>query len=79
MQRLMQTRATRRKCRLLRRKPLEAEQSFAYGINSGAGSDPANHGIGQLQHIRSNWLACKEVTGRTDQMNCYIWDGAEWA
>jgi len=35
--------------------------------------------IRQLQHIRSNWLASKGVTGRLDRMNCYIWDGAEWA
>lgn len=35
--------------------------------------------IRQLQHIRSNWLACKQVEGRLDRMNCYIWDGAEWA
>jgi hypothetical protein len=33
----------------------------------------------RLQHIRSNGLASKGVTGRTDRMNCYIWDGAEWA
>lgn len=35
--------------------------------------------IRQLQHIRSNRLACKKVTGRSDRMNCYLWDGAEWA
>lgn len=35
--------------------------------------------IRQLQHIRTNYLSSLELTGRTDRMNCYIWDGAEWS
>jgi len=35
--------------------------------------------IRQLQHIRSEYLSSLDLVGRTDRMNCYIWDGSAWA
>jgi len=33
----------------------------------------------QLQRIRSEYLDSMNVTGREDRMNCYLWNGTEWA
>jgi hypothetical protein len=51
--------------------------------SSGSLTDPIveleDMSIRQFQHIRSNWLSSLGVTWRLDRMNCYIWNGAEWA
>jgi hypothetical protein len=33
----------------------------------------------ELQHIRGEYLASMKVSGREDRMNCYLWNGSEWA
>jgi hypothetical protein len=35
--------------------------------------------IRQMQHIRRHYLESFGVRGRLDRMNCYFWNGAQWA